>query len=121
MDAMAVGESEAFHLGVKVERVRSLTVVLVALSVGASVALTGMIGFLGLVVPHLLRMIVGPGHRILLPASALLGGSLLVGADLLARTIAEPAELPLGVVTALLGAPYFLFLLLRNKERGGFL
>ncbi|MEQ8821290.1 MAG: iron ABC transporter permease [Sumerlaeia bacterium] len=118
MDALALGEAEAHHLGVAVQRVRFLTVLLVALSVGAAVSVTGVISFVGLVVPHLLRLAVGPNHRLLLPASALLGAALLVGADLLARTIAAPAELPLGVVTALLGAPYFLWLLIRERERG---
>ena len=92
-------------------------VVAVALGVGAGVAVAGTIGFVGLVVPHLLRLLTGPNHRTLLPASALLGGTLLVLADLASRTIAMPAEVPIGIVTALLGAPFFLYLL--RQGRGG--
>ncbi|MBI1292169.1 iron chelate uptake ABC transporter family permease subunit [bacterium] len=120
MDAMALGEAEASHLGVNVDQVRRRTIVLVALAVGAATAMTGMVAFIGLIAPHMLRLVIGPRHRLLLPGSALLGALLIVGADLLSRTVAEPAEMPLGVVTALLGAPYFLWLLLRDKERGGF-
>ena len=87
-----------------------------ALSVGAAVAAAGMIGFVGLVVPHLVRLLIGPDHRLLLPASALAGGSLLLLADLLARLMLTPAELPIGIVTALLGAPFFLYLLLRQPH-----
>lgn len=86
--------------------------------VGAAVAVSGVIGFIGLVVPHLLRLAVKPDHRILIPGSALLGGALLIGADVLARTIVAPAELPIGIVTALVGAPFFLWLLLRDRDRG---
>ena len=86
-----------------------------ALGVGAAVAATGLIGFIGLVVPHLMRLLVGPDHRLLLPASALAGGSLLLLADVAARLVIAPAELPIGIVTALLGAPFFLYLLLRER------
>ena len=119
MDALALGESEAWHLGIAVNRIRTVIISLVAMSVGTAVALTGVIGFIGLVVPHMLRLVVGSEHRTLMPATALLGASLLAGADLLARTIAEPAEMPLGVVTAFIGVPYFLWLLVRNRDRGG--
>jgi iron complex transport system permease protein len=91
-------------------------VVLVALGVGAAVSVSGIIGFVGLVTPHLLRLMIGPDNRLLLPASALLGGILLVVADILSRTIVAPAELPIGIVTALLGAPFFLWLLLRKRQ-----
>ena len=87
-----------------------------ALGVGAAVAAAGMIGFIGLVVPHLMRLLVGPDHRLLLPASALAGASLLLLADLLARLLLAPAELPIGIVTALLGAPFFIYLLLRGRS-----
>jgi iron complex transport system permease protein len=87
----------------------------VAVSIGASVASAGMIGFVGIVVPHVLRLIAGPDHRFLLPASALLGGALLIGADTVARTAAAPAELPIGILTAAIGAPFFLWLLLRRQ------
>lgn len=117
LNAFLLGEAEAGHLGIDVERVKTFIVALVALAVGAGVAVAGIIGFVGLVVPHLIRLIWGPDHRLLLPASALLGASLLVGADLLARTIAVPAEVPIGIVTALMGGPFFLWLLLQDRNR----
>ncbi|MDX6695490.1 MAG: heme transport system permease protein [Blastocatellia bacterium] len=116
LNALLLGESEAGHLGFDVERVKRLVVVMVALVVGVGVALTGLIGFVGLVVPHLLRLMIGPDHRALLPGSALLGASLLVGADLVARTVVAPAELPIGILTAITGAPFFLWLLLRDRK-----
>lgn len=115
LNALLLGESEARHLGFDVERLKRELVFCTALAVGAAVAAAGMIGFVGLVVPHLVRLIVGPDHRLLLPASALAGGSLLLLADLLARLMLAPAELPIGIVTALLGAPFFLYLLLRGR------
>ncbi|MEQ8672065.1 MAG: iron ABC transporter permease [Aggregatilineales bacterium] len=117
LNALLLGESEAGHLGVNVERTKQIVIVCVAMTVGAGVALAGAIGFLGLVVPHLLRLAVGPDHRFVLPGSALLGASLLIGADLFARTVAVPAEVPLGIVTALIGGPFFLWLLLRDRSR----
>ena len=116
LNALLLGESEAGHLGFNVEKVKKLIVVLVALAVGVSVAFTGLITFVGLVVPHLLRLIIGADNRYLIPASALLGACLLVVADLAARTIAPPAELPIGVLTAITGAPIFLWLLLRDRK-----
>ena len=98
-----------------VERLKRELVFCTALGVGAAVAAAGMIGFIGLVVPHLMRLLVGPDHRVLLPASALAGASLLLLADLFARLILSPAELPIGIVTALIGAPFFLYLLLRGR------
>lgn len=116
LNALLLGESEAGHLGINVERIKRLIVILVALAVGAGVSMAGVIGFVGLVVPHLIRMAVGPDHRVLLPASALLGAALLVGADLLARTVAVPAEVPIGIVTSLVGGPFFLWLLMRQAR-----
>lgn len=118
LNALLLGEGEALHLGINTEQVKKLVIMLAALVVGAAVAVSGIIGFIGLVVPHLLRLAVGPDHRVLVSGSALLGGALLLGADLLARTIVAPAELPIGIVTALLGAPFFLWLLLRDRKRG---
>ncbi|SHL11949.1 FecCD family ABC transporter permease [Phytopseudomonas punonensis] len=115
LNALLLGESEARHLGVAVERLKRELVFCTALGVGAAVAAAGMIGFIGLVVPHLVRLLVGPDHRVLLPASALAGASLLLLADLFARLILSPAELPIGIVTALIGAPFFLYLLLRGR------
>jgi iron complex transport system permease protein len=119
LDALSLGEAEAFHVGTDVERLKRRAILAVAAAVGAAVAVAGVIGFLGLVVPHLLRLMIGPSHRMLLIGSALLGGALLVGADVIARTVAAPAELPLGVVTAALGAPYFLWLLNRYRAALG--
>jgi iron complex transport system permease protein len=114
LNALLLGEAEAFHLGVRVEAVKRVAVVLAAIAVAAGVAFTGLIGFVGLVVPHLIRLGFGADHRLVLPGAALLGGALLVLADLAARSLAAPAELPVGVVTALLGAPFFLWLLRRR-------
>ncbi len=116
LNALLLGEAEALHLGISIENVKRLTVILVAMAVGASVAFTGIIAFVGLVVPHLLRLMMGPDHRRLLPGAALLGASLLLAADLIARTVVAPAELPIGVLTALTGAPFFLWLLLRDRK-----
>jgi iron complex transport system permease protein len=114
LDAFALGEREAGHLGVDVERLKRRLFVLVALATGAAVSVCGIIGFVGLVVPHLLRLACGPGHRLVLPGAALLGGALLTAADLAARLMVAPAELPIGVVTALVGGPFFLWLLVRR-------
>ena len=115
LNALLLGESEARHLGFDVERLKRELVFCTALGVGAAVAAAGMIGFIGLVVPHLIRLLVGPDHRVLLPAAALAGASLLLFADLVARLVLAPAELPIGIVTALLGAPFFIYLLLRSR------
>ncbi|MDE0297855.1 MAG: iron ABC transporter permease [Candidatus Poribacteria bacterium] len=116
LNAMSLGESEAYHLGVSTETLKRWAVFGVALAVGAAVSAAGGIGFVGLIVPHLLRLIGGADHRYVLPGSAIGGAALLVTADLFARTVAIPAELPVGVVTALLGGPFFLWLLLRFKR-----
>lgn len=115
-----LGEDNARYLGVDTDRLKRTIIVCTALSVGAAVAVTGIIGFLGLVVPHLVRLMLGADHRILLPASALLGGILLVLADTVARTIVAPAEMPVGILTSLIGGPFFLWLLMRqSSERYG--
>ncbi|MEU1261081.1 iron ABC transporter permease [Streptomyces cellulosae] len=119
LDLLALGERPARHLGVDVERLRIVLVLVIALLTAAAVSVSGIIGFVGLVVPHLLRMAAGPGHRFLLPGSALLGALVLLAADLAARTVASPAELPLGVLTALLGSPFFFWLLRRTRRRHG--
>ncbi|CAD7041863.1 iron ABC transporter permease [Pseudorhizobium endolithicum] len=112
LDALVLGDAAAFHMGVPVQRLKRIVIVAVAAACGSTVAVAGSIGFVGIVVPHLLRLVTGPSHRFLLPASALGGGALLLIADSVARTVAAPAELPIGVITALFGAPVFLFLLL---------
>ncbi|WP_425321919.1 FecCD family ABC transporter permease [Ectopseudomonas mendocina] len=116
LNALLLGESEARHLGFDVECLKRELVFCTALGVGAAVAAAGLIGFIGLVVPHLMRLLVGPDHRLLLPASALAGASLLLLADLVARLALAPAELPIGIVTALIGAPFFLYLLVRGRS-----
>ncbi len=115
LDALLLGESEARHLGVDVTAVQRQLIVLVVLAVAAAVALAGVIAFIGLIVPHMLRLWLGPQHRLLLPASGLAGALLLVLADVLARSLLPPAELPLGILTALLGAPLFLSLLRQRQ------
>ncbi len=117
LDLLALGERPARHLGVDVERLRVVLVLVVALLTAAAVAVAGVITFVGLLVPHLLRMANGPGHRLLVPGSALGGALALLAGDLAARTVAAPAELPLGVLTALFGSPFF-FWLLRRTRRG---
>ncbi|WP_338695968.1 iron ABC transporter permease [Streptomyces sp. Q6] len=119
LDLLALGERPARHLGVDVEKLRVTLILVIALLTAAAVAVSGVIGFVGLVVPHLLRMLAGPGHRFLVPGSALGGAVVLVGADLAARTVAAPAELPIGVLTALTGSPFFFWLLRRTRRKQG--
>lgn len=115
LNALLLGESEARFLGINVEQLKRRVVLLTALGIGVSVAVAGAIAFVGLVVPHIVRLLIGPDHRFLLPGSALLGALLLVLADALSRVIVAPAELPVGIVTALLGVPFFFSLLLRQR------
>jgi iron complex transport system permease protein len=117
LNALMLGEAEAYHLGLPVQRIKGLAILLVALAVGAGVATAGVIGFVGIVVPHLIRLLIGPDHRLLLPLSAIGGAALLVGADLVARLVVIPSELPIGIVTAAIGAPFFLWLLLRRSSQ----
>lgn len=114
LDAMLLGESETMYLGFEVERTKKLIIVCAAVCTGATVSATGVIGFIGLVVPHVVRMIAGPGHRTLLPLSVLIGASLMLIADIVARTAVLPAELPIGIVTACVGGPFFIWLLMRQ-------
>jgi len=116
LNAMLLGEEPAQHLGVEVERVKRRLLIAAALLTGACVSVSGLIGFVGLVIPHLVRMLFGPDHRILLPAVALFGAAFLVIADVLARVIIAPGELPVGIVTALVGGPFFIYLLRRQKN-----
>lgn len=118
-DLLALGERTASHLGVRVERLRIVSVLLVAILTGAAVAYVGIIAFVGLVVPHAMRMVLGPGHRLLLPASAIGGSALLVFADVAARTLVQGAELPIGLLTSLIGGPFFFYLLIRTRSRQG--
>ena len=113
---MLLGESEARHLGIEVEWMKRRLIIFTALGIGVSVAVVGMVAFVGLVVPHLVRLLIGPDHRYLIPASAMVGAVLLMLADTLARIIVAPAELPAGVITALLGAPFFVSLLIQQRR-----
>lgn len=119
LNLLALGEREAFHLGVDPERTRLAVIALSALLTGAAVAFAGIVGFVGLVVPHMLRLMIGSDHRRLLIASALLGASLLLLSDLVSRTIVIPRELPLGVITAVAGGPYFVWLIHRTRRQQG--
>ena len=118
LNGFLLGEAEAFHLGINVEATKRFVVVTTAACVGAAVAVAGVIGFIGIVVPHFVRLIAGPDHRIVLPASALAGGALMVTADIIARMLVRPAELPIGVVMAAIGAPIFLHLVLKRGIGG---
>jgi iron complex transport system permease protein len=115
LNILTLGEESARSLGVSVERLKKMIFVTAALLTGAVVSVSGLIGFVGMVIPHAVRLLVGPDHRLLLPASALVGGMFLVIADALARTLLAPSEIPVGVVTALAGGPIFLYLLSRRK------
>ncbi|WP_310633288.1 iron chelate uptake ABC transporter family permease subunit, partial [Paraburkholderia sp.] len=115
--ALTLGEDAAASMGVRLARARTLIVLGTALAVGAGVAVAGSIGFVGLVVPHMLRLAFGNDQRMLVPAAALAGGLAVMGADLVARTVAAPTQLPVGVVTALAGVPVFLWMLLRRRTR----
>ena len=116
LNALLLGESEARHLGINVQRVKRRLIVLTALGVGVSVAVAGLVGFVGLIMPHIIRLMIGPDHRWLIPASGLAGAILLVVADSLARVVVIPAELPTGILTAILGAPFFVALLLQQRK-----
>lgn len=119
LNIFLLGGTEAEHLGINVRLLKWMVIGTSALAVGAGVAFAGIIGFVALVAPHVLRLMIGPDHRFILPGSWLLGAIILVGADLASRTIAAPAEVPIGVVTALLGAPFFMWLLFQDRRRGG--
>ncbi len=116
LNAFLLGEEQAAALGVSVERQKFLVMAVGALLTGTAVAISGLVGFVGLIVPHVIRLVVGPDHRLLLPASVLSGAVFLVFADLVARMALAPSEVPLGIVTALIGAPFFIYLLRRTKR-----
>ncbi len=119
LNIMLLGEEEAQSVGLNVSRSRIMLLVLVSVTTASAVCISGPIGFVGLIVPHILRLVIGPDHRVLLPASALGGAIFLVACDMVARMILGAQEINVGIVTALLGAPYFLFLLLRAGKREG--
>lgn len=120
LNILLLGEQEAHYLGVDIHRLKLVVIMTTALSVGVAVAVSGIIGFVGLVVPHLIRLTLGPDHRLLIPASALLGAILLLIADTFARTVVSPAEMPVGIITSMIGGPFFLWLLMKqNGMRSG--
>ena len=119
LNAYVLGESEAGHLGFDVEKLKKLIILFTSLAVGAAVAVTGVIAFVGLVVPHLVRLLLGSDHRQVLPCSLLLGAMLLLLADMVSRTMVVPAELPVGVVTSCIGGPFFLWLLINQRTLRG--
>jgi iron complex transport system permease protein len=114
LNGLLLGEAEAFHLGIDVERTKRLIVLVTSAAVGAAVSVSGILGFVGIVVPHLVRLLAGPDHRVVLPASALIGAALVLVADIVARMLVRPAELPLGVVMAIIGAPIFLHMVVKR-------
>jgi iron complex transport system permease protein len=116
LDLLTLGDRQAHHLGLDVRRTRRLVIATTALLTGTAVAFSGTIGFIGLVVPHIVRQMCGPAHRGVLPMSAVTGAVIIVIADTLSRSIAPPAEVPIGLFTALLGAPFFLALVLRSRQ-----
>lgn len=118
LNALALGEAQASHMGTDVQLLKRLTILSAAAATGSAVALSGGIGFIGIVVPHLLRQAQGPDHRQLIPNAALLGAALLVLADVVSRSVVAPAELPIGILTALIGTPVFLWMLLHGSVRG---
>ncbi|KWT66187.1 Hemin ABC transporter, permease protein [Hyphomicrobium sulfonivorans] len=118
LNGFLLGEAEAFHLGINVERTKRIAIVATAASVGAAVAMAGVIGFIGIVVPHIIRLLAGPDHRVVLPGSALFGAALLLFADIIARLIVRPAELPIGIVMAAIGTPVFLHLVMKRGIGG---
>ena len=120
LNAFAIGEEGAAYLGIDVERDKLIVLALGSLLTAAAVSISGLVGFVGLVVPHAVRLLFGPDHRLLLPAAALFGGAFVVLADLLARTMLSPTEIPLGILTAIIGAPFFIYLLRRTRREYAF-
>ena len=117
LNIIQLGEESAAHLGVEVELTKKILLVFSSLIVASAVSVSGVIGFVGLVIPHLTRILVGPDHRVLLPTCCLIGGIFLVGCDTLARTVIAPVELPVGIITACFGAPFFIYLLIKGKGK----
>jgi len=116
LNLLLLGEERARQLGIEAEKIKKILIVVASLLAASAVAVSGIVGFVGLIVPHIIRLITGPDHRILIPCSALFGASFVVFSDLLARTLMAPTEIPLGVITALFGAPFFIYLLKRSKK-----
>tara|TARA_Y100001960_G_C14740071_1_gene862507 strand:- start:723 stop:1793 length:1071 start_codon:yes stop_codon:yes gene_type:complete len=120
LDIFMLGDEQASHLGINIELLKKIIILFSSIIVGVSVAFCGMIGFIGLVTPHLIRLFIGPTHQYLIPGSALLGAIILIISDLISKTIISPAQLPIGVITSLIGAPFFIFLILKQKNKVGY-
>lgn len=120
LNTLSLGESQAGHMGINVNLLKKIVIVLATLGVGASVAVSGMIGFIGLVIPHILRIAFTADNRLIVPGSALLGAAVLILSDLIARTIVAPAELPIGILTAIIGAPIFIYIIMAERRKRGF-
>ncbi|MCW4035248.1 MAG: iron chelate uptake ABC transporter family permease subunit [Candidatus Bathyarchaeota archaeon] len=119
LNMIALGETQAKHLGVDADKLKTRMLVCASLITAAAVSISGIIGFVGLIIPHITRLLIGPDHRILIPASSLLGAIVLILCDTMARTVMSPAEIPVGIITALLGCPFFVYLLLRRRTSFG--
>ena len=120
LDVFMLGDAEAHHLGINVEFLKKKVILIASTMVGISVSFCGMIGFIGLVTPHIIRLFIGPKHKYLIPGSALLGAILLIFSDLISKTIIAPAQLPVGVITSIIGAPFFIWLIFSQKRRFGY-
>ena len=116
LNIMQLGEESAIHLGVEVEQVKKILLIFTSLITASCVSVSGVIGFVGLIIPHITRLLIGPDHRMLIPISTLMGGIFLLWCDTLARTIIAPVELPVGIITACFGAPFFIYLLTKSKR-----
>jgi iron complex transport system permease protein len=119
MNVLSLGETQAQHLGVDAEKLKIRMLIFVSLITAAAVSISGIIGFIGLIIPHITRILVGPDHRILIPTSAFLGAIVLILCDTLARILMSPAEIPVGIITSLLGSPFFVYLLIKRKSSIG--
>ena len=117
LNVMLLGDESAKSLGIDVEKVKKILLAVSSIMVAAMVSVSGIIGFIGLIIPHAVRMVVGPNHRVLIPFSAIVGGMFMIICDTLARTLVPPMEIPVGAVTALFGSPYFLYLLYKSKKQ----
>lgn len=116
LNVLLMGEETAHHLGIHVEKLKIIILAAASMITAAAVSISGIIGFVGLIIPHIMRLLIGPDHRLLYPASALFGGSFLILTDTLARTLIAPAEIPVGIITAFFGAPFFIYLLKKKKK-----
>lgn len=117
LNVMLTGDETASTLGIEVDKIKKLLLTISSIIIAACVSMSGIIGFVGLIIPHMIRLLVGPDHRVLLPFTALGGGVFMIISDTLARTLVPPAEIPVGAITSIFGAPYFIYLLIRNKKK----